>query len=635
MWGNSVRVKELSWLVSRLRVMSLAEILHRVKEQLFHVYLQLIYKCKKNYSQKDCLVSKFSFCTSKKNKLPILSWNFEPTSLEATQWLAGAWPALNYSWHWKKGSNCWNIAPDSREEWPSAFFNSINYRPGNSNGDVRIAWEPSRLQQLIALSLVSQHPKFNASDAAVDLIEAQLRDWLESNKYLSGIHYISSMECALRIISVCYSLDIARNYVKSNSLVWNDLLNIVESHASLIEKRLSLYSSSGNHTIAEAVGLLYAGINFPEFKRADVWKRKALTLLRHEADRQILRDGGSIEQSFWYLLFVCDLYGLADKLLQHVQETDQKISSAFKRASEFLSAFANCPDRIPDIGDSDNGYALSKFLRISFNGDQKKIVSRTYENSGYTLCNPIGNIKLILDHGQLGMAPLFGHGHADCLSLLMFSGQREIITDCGTYGYAVSPEWRKFFRGTAAHNTVSVDGYDQADHINSFMWKDAYQANLLFSEEIDNGLYLLACHNGYESLGVTHWRGIFVDSENGCFVWDRLVGTGNHNLMLRWHVADVISRDGNSFSIDVEQKIDLTIDNAHEIIVHRGNLNPIMGWKSNGYGEKIPVSTVEAEYYGELPHEFHTNVLWGRDAVIKNDDINFAIEKFREAISDS
>ena len=104
------------------------------------------------------------------------------------------------------------------------------------------------------------------------------------------------MECALRIVSVCFALDIARKHIDSSSLVWNNLIYLIESHASHVEKRLSLYSSTGNHTISEAVGLLYAGICFSELKRAKMWKAKALSLLRCEADRQLLDDGGGVEQ---------------------------------------------------------------------------------------------------------------------------------------------------------------------------------------------------------------------------------------------------------------------------------------------------------------------------------------------------
>jgi hypothetical protein len=278
---------------------------------------------------------------------------------------------------------------------------------------------------------------------------------------------------------------------------------------------------------------------------------------------------------------------------------------------------------------------LSKFLRISFKSNAKPVAVQTFEQSGYTLCNAIGGIRLIMDHGRLGMSPSCGHGHADCLSLLISNGDKEVITDCGTFGYATNPEWRKYFRGTSAHNTISVDGHDQAGYVNSFMWKDAYEAKLLFREEVDGGVYLLACHNGYESIGVTHWRGVFVDYQHGCFVWDALSGKSNHSLILRWHLAEVPCQNGNKFLINNKDSMELSIHNADEIKVSTGNLNPILGWKSNGYGERSQISTIEASYHGKLPHEFNTYISWGGNSIMENNTIDLAVEKFREIISDS
>ena len=54
-----------------------------------------------------------------------------------------------------------------------------------------------------------------------------------------------------------------------------------------------------------------------------------------------------------------------------------------------------------------------------------------------------------------------GHSHADTLSLVLRQGQEQILIDPGTYTYVADPLWRDRFRGTAAHNTVRIDGLDQ------------------------------------------------------------------------------------------------------------------------------------------------------------------------------
>jgi hypothetical protein len=69
---------------------------------------------------------------------------------------------------------------------------------------------------------------------------------------------------------------------------------------------------------------------------------------------------------------------------------------------------------------------------------------------------------LVLDAGPLGDG---GHGHYDALNLEAFAYGRPLIIDPGRYTYSEDgPNWRRWFKGTAAHNTVTVDGLDQTPY---------------------------------------------------------------------------------------------------------------------------------------------------------------------------
>jgi hypothetical protein len=52
--------------------------------------------------------------------------------------------------------SCWHRAPDTGALWPRRFFADIPIHAGNSCGDIRIAWEPSRLQHLVLLAMLAQ-----------------------------------------------------------------------------------------------------------------------------------------------------------------------------------------------------------------------------------------------------------------------------------------------------------------------------------------------------------------------------------------------------------------------------------------------------------------------------------------------
>ena len=69
---------------------------------------------------------------------------------------------------------------------------------------------------------------------------------------------------------------------------------------------------------------------------------------------------------------------------------------------------------------------------------------------------------LIFDCGPLGDG---GHGHYDLLSFEACAGGRPLVVDPGRYTYADGePNLRHWFKGTAAHNTVCVDGLDQTPY---------------------------------------------------------------------------------------------------------------------------------------------------------------------------
>ena len=76
----------------------------------------------------------------------------------------------------------------------------------------------------------------------------------------------------------------------------------------------------------------------------------------------------------------------------------------------------------------------------------------------------------VMDAGPLGYLSIAAHGHADCLAFTLAVAGRAILIDPGTYCYHSEPEWRDYFRGTAAHNTVRVDGCDQSEIGGAFMW---------------------------------------------------------------------------------------------------------------------------------------------------------------------
>ena len=212
----------------------------------------------------------------------------------------------------------------------------------NPSGDIRIAWEVSRLQHLVLLALMTQQAESPIRERAVAACEAQLVSWVEANPFLTGIHYISPTECALRLLAVCYAMDLIRPWIQTPERAWPAVLTLIYGHAELIRKRLSLRLSTPHDTLAAATALIYAGSLFPEMAHAERWLAIGHYLLEEETPRHISHDGGSQEQGLGYLQFSTDLYGLVLALLDHRQQpVPEKIRQVFDRSRNFLDEFRN------------------------------------------------------------------------------------------------------------------------------------------------------------------------------------------------------------------------------------------------------------------------------------------------------
>ncbi|MEM5788448.1 MAG: heparinase II/III family protein [Syntrophobacteraceae bacterium] len=228
----------------------------------------------------------------------------------------------------------------------------------DSAKDIRMFWEPARLQHLTYL-LASISERMDAASASFVKQSAvsMALEWLEGNPFPLGPHYMSAMECGLRIPVFFYCLKAVDD---PRSPAVEALLDAIYRHAWWVEKRLSLYSSLGNHTICECVGLVFAGAVFRNTKEGGRWLSRGLKTLRQEIHHQVLEDGGPAEQSIGYHRFVLDLYWLTvDFLERNAIAECVDLKARLRRGERFLAAFEDFGGSLPSIGDSDDGHAIA------------------------------------------------------------------------------------------------------------------------------------------------------------------------------------------------------------------------------------------------------------------------------------
>lgn len=614
------------WYARRLRVMSLAEVVSRIKEQWTIQKLRIQYQLNLCSPPPFAVnnLKHFSFCQSRIPCLPQFTWDMEAVNACRDQLLQGHLRSLGCEWQWASEGSIWHLAPDTGGQWPGEFSGRIAYRPGNPFGDARVAWEPSRLQHFVALAVLAQHEDSSISGQAVRLLEAQLWSWVQRNPYLTGIHYISGMECGLRMVSLCHALDLVRGQLTCPEQTWQAFLQLAHTHGDWIFRRISRYSSRGNHTIVEGTALVYLGLLFPELPDAARWLETGRRLLEDAVDYLVLPDGGSAEQAFGYHALTLDCYGLVSRLFRaYGLQFPDHILERLEIGEHFLRAFTAFRQRHSCIGDYDDGYALSPYVLLRDRHSPSPAVPsgglQCFPSSGYSLLHS-EECLMVIDHGPLGLAPCFAHGHADALSVNFQCRDRHVLIDPGTYTYGGSQAWRAYFRGTSAHNTVTVDGLDQAIQEGAFMWSAPYESKLVIQESSPNGFArILASHNGYKNLlGIMHWRAIMFYPPCTWMIWDYLDGEGSHLLELYWHCGLAPDQDGQQWFFPLPTgPLRMTIHGG-DTTRHVGETNPIRGWHATSYGIKKPIVTLRTAYRGVLPHEFLTYLSF--DPIPSGDD---------------
>jgi hypothetical protein len=208
--------------------------------------------------------------------------------------------------------------------------------------------------------------------------------------------------------------------------------------------------------------------------------------------------------------------------------------------------------------------------------------------------------RLVADAGPLGYGTLAAHGHADALSFTLSLGGREFLVDPGTFTYRADSPWRAYFRSTAAHNTLRVDGQDQSQPGGSFLWLSKARA-ACSKWASTRGLDVFeGWQDGYMRLAdpVLHRRRIVLDkARRRIVVEDVLETTGMHFVELFFHFGDQceVTRAAHGIVAAVQGArllMRLPEVRGAQVQIARGQQSPPLGWISRRFDELQPCPTV-------------------------------------------
>jgi len=239
------------------------------------------------------------------------------------------------------------------------------------------------------------------------------------------------------------------------------------------------------------------------------------------------------------------------------------------------------------------------FNAIQAGSNQGSLISKAYPDSGYYLlqCGRKGSgdeISVLFDCGDLGYKSIAAHGHSDALSFTLRAFGKDIFVDPGTYDYFSYPEWRNYFRSTAAHNTVVVDDSDQSVMLGAFMWGDRAKARCIDWNPVVGGGRVVGEQDGYARLGkpVVHCRTLDLDANTRTVtIEDEIISESGHQAAIYFQLSEkcLLSRkESNIFEIGMmDKKITLELDPAFSVEALKGGSKSFAGWVSHGYHQKV------------------------------------------------
>ena len=218
--------------------------------------------------------------------------------------------------------------------------------------------------------------------------------------------------------------------------------------------------------------------------------------------------------------------------------------------------------------------------------------------------------QLIADVGPLGCPTSSGHGHADLLSVQCAVFGEPCLVDAGTYCYTADPLWRDFFRGTAAHSTVRVDGLDQAETAGPFRWHQRPKARLRSWQSDPDADILDADHGAYQRLAdpVTCRRRVIFVKPDYWLIVDDIDGAANHRLEVTFQFAPTVRLDvGPDQWVRAEMPGGRALwmlpfaSTPVQTMLACGEREPIRGWVSPDYGQRQPAPALVISAAVALP----------------------------------
>ena len=470
-------------------------------------------------------------------------------------------------------------------------------------GDIKYVWEKARFSFLYDVIRCDYHFEDDQSAYAFKEIE----DFITKNPINQGPNYKCSQEISLRVLNWTFALYYYKDSSNLTEALFQKIMHSIywQIHHVYHNIHFSRISVRNNHAITETLLLYLSEKLFPFFPNVAKWSEKGKKWFEQEIAYQIYEDGTFLQFSMNYHRVVVQLLTWGIQLAKLNGDTFDKV--VYERAQKSLDFLDACIDpvsgELPNYGSNDgalffkltnddyrvyrsqlddlravlNGYIYfgsKSSLWYGIQPKQKKQAAlpeiSEFTKGGYYIIQE-GNTKTFIRCGAYKDRPY----QSDNLHIDIWIDGKNVLRDNGSYQYNTSKELINYFNGSEGHNTISIDGKDQMQKGDRFIWNywvKYAKANLTESQ---NKFVFKGEIKGFKHLdsNILHQR--IVTKSKGLNEWivkDIISGVENKTSFQYWH-----------FSNEMIDKLSITsLDRNNK------KLEPILEekWYSSYYGVK-------------------------------------------------
>ncbi len=363
------------------------------------------------------------------------------------------------------------------------------------------------------------------------------------------------------------------------------------------------FEADYNHGFNEGAALLLLADNFPHMPDAGAWRTLALERLKEMLVNTIDADGVEVENSPFYQVYVL---GLVYQIAQWAKRYEPALATPYQEAATKMlryTADVTMPNGyLPMLGATATTYMPSQDPTVygpmaaadpEFDFAYTRGAHGTPPPDG-TVLFPVSGLFLMRSPlGPVSNLPnqtfvtfnagtyRTSHSDLDALGITVYSNGAEVLPTSGLFTYTEEPDL-EYFHGTRSHNTVVVDGKDQAE--------GSAEAGSHGSTE--GATWASGVSKLYA--GVTHHRTVVILRQGLVLVHDELAGEGAHEYSQTWHLAPNATPSGTAATLTATAsgKPQLTITQANPAAISLqsfdGATDPMQGWYSSSYGSKRP-----------------------------------------------